>query len=46
MSFEPKNMGIFNSVIELCILGSAYKYPIKVMGECQGIDNAIKATKK
>lgn len=32
ISFEPKNFGVFNSQMDLELLGGIYRIPIKVMG--------------
>lgn len=32
ISFEPKNFGVFNTQMDLEILGSIYKFPLKLMG--------------
>lgn len=32
LSFEPKNLGVFNSVMELSLLKNTYKIPLKLLG--------------
>lgn len=32
LSFEPKNLGVFNSVMELAFLKGTYKIPLKLLG--------------
>jgi hypothetical protein len=37
ISFEPKNFGVFNSQMDLEILGGTYKIPLKLMGSSSSI---------
>ena len=34
LSFEPKNLGVFNNTMELSLLKGLYKIPLKLLGSC------------
>lgn len=34
ISFEPNNFGVFNTSMDLELLGGIYKIPLKLMGSC------------
>jgi len=42
LSFEPKNLGVFNTVMELAFLKGTYKIPLKLLGSSNQIGSKDK----
>ena len=42
LSFEPKNLGVFNNVMELAFLKGTYKIPLKLLGSSHVIGSKDK----